>query len=68
MAVNLIDRFGRDRAREILESSFAQFQADRSVVGLARQVKEKEQTLDGYARSMTCERGISRSTPASVAS
>ncbi|MFK4113241.1 DEAD/DEAH box helicase [Microbacterium sp. NPDC006705] len=57
MAVNLIDRFGRDRAREILESSFAQFQADRSVVGLARQVKEKEQTLDGYARSMTCERG-----------
>ncbi len=57
MAVNLIDRFGRDRAREILESSFAQFQADRSVVGLARQVKEKEQTLDGYARSMTCDRG-----------
>ena len=57
MAVNLIDRFGRDRAREVLESSFAQFQADRSVVGLARQVKEKEQTLEGYARSMTCDRG-----------
>jgi len=57
MAVNLIDRFGRDRARDVLESSFAQFQADRSVVGLARQVKDKEQTLAGYAGSMSCERG-----------
>lgn len=57
MAVNLIDRFGRERAREVLESSFAQFQADRSVVGLARQVRDKEQTLEGYARSMTCDRG-----------
>jgi 23S rRNA-/tRNA-specific pseudouridylate synthase len=37
MAVNLIDQFGRARAREILESSFAQFQADRAVVGLARE-------------------------------
>ena len=36
MAVNLIDQFGRERTREILESSFAQFQADRAVVGLAR--------------------------------
>ena len=35
MSINLIAQFGRDRAREILESSFAQFQADRSVVGLA---------------------------------
>ncbi len=57
MAVNLIDRFGRDEAREILESSFAQFQADRSVVGLARQVKEAEESLAGYAAAMTCDRG-----------
>ncbi len=57
MAVNLIDRFGRGRAREILESSFAQFQADRAVVGLARQVKEAEASLAGYATSMACERG-----------
>ena len=42
MAVNLIDQFGRPKAREILESSFAQFQADRAVVGLARQVREQE--------------------------
>ncbi len=57
MAVNLIDQFGRARAREILESSFAQFQADRSVVGLARQVKEAEESLAGYATAMTCDRG-----------
>jgi len=57
MAVNLIDQFGRSRAREILESSFAQFQADRAVVGLARQVKAAEESLAGYAAAMTCDRG-----------
>lgn len=57
MAVNLIDQFGRPRAREILESSFAQFQADRAVVGLARQVKDAEESLAGYEKAMTCDRG-----------
>jgi ATP-dependent RNA helicase HelY len=57
MAVNLIDQFGRARSREILESSFAQFQADRAVVGLARQVREAEESLAGYEKSMTCDRG-----------
>lgn len=57
MAVNLIDQFGRARAREILESSFAQFQADRAVVGLAREVKDAEVSLAGYAASMACDRG-----------
>jgi len=57
MAVNLIDQFGRAKAREILESSFAQFQADRAVVGLARQVKDQEESLAGYAKAMTCDRG-----------
>ncbi|WP_435526232.1 DEAD/DEAH box helicase [Microbacterium elymi] len=57
MAVNLIDQFGRPKAREILESSFAQFQADRSVVGLARQVREHETSLEGYEKAMTCDRG-----------
>jgi ATP-dependent RNA helicase HelY len=57
MAVNLIDQFGRARARQILESSFAQFQADRAVVGLARQVREHEESLAGYEKAMTCDRG-----------
>lgn len=57
MAVNLLDGFGRARAREVLESSFAQFQADRAVVALAREVREKERTLAGYAEAMACDRG-----------
>jgi len=57
MAVNLIDRFGRERTRAILESSFAQFQADRAVADLARTVQQQERSLDGYAASMRCDRG-----------
>ncbi|UVJ37746.1 RNA helicase [Arthrobacter sp. CJ23] len=57
MSINLIAQFGRERAREILESSFAQFQADRSVVGLARQVRSREESLAGYAESMKCHLG-----------
>ena len=38
MAVNLLGRSTRSRAREVLESSFAQFQADRGVVELAARV------------------------------
>lgn len=57
MAVNLIEAFGRERAREVLETSFAQFQADRSVVGLARGIREKQVSLDGYAKAMECHQG-----------
>ncbi|MGK3947714.1 DEAD/DEAH box helicase [Microbacterium sp. K2] len=57
MAVNLIDLFGKQRAREVLESSFAQFQADRAVVGLARQVREAEESLEGYKAAMACDHG-----------
>ena len=57
MAVNLVPQVGRDTAREILETSFAQFQADRAVVGLARQVRRNEEALEGYAEAMTCHLG-----------
>lgn len=57
MAVNLISQFGRDRTRDILESSFAQFQADRAVVDLARKVRSQEESLAGYAKSMSCHLG-----------
>ncbi|RLP74336.1 DEAD/DEAH box helicase [Mycetocola tolaasinivorans] len=57
MAVNLIDQFGRARTRTILESSFAQFQADRAVIGLARQVQDQRASLAGYAESMACHLG-----------
>jgi len=57
MSVNLIDAFGRERAREMLEMSFAQFQADRSVVGLARGLRDREVSLSGYSKSMECHLG-----------
>ena len=57
MAVNLIDQFGRERTREVLESSFAQFQADRAVVDLARKVRQQEESLAGFAKSMACHLG-----------
>ncbi len=57
MAVNLIQQFGRERTREILEQSFAQFQADRAVVDLARRVRTQEEALAGYEQAMTCHLG-----------
>jgi ATP-dependent RNA helicase HelY len=57
MAVNLIEQFGRDRTRDILESSFAQFQADRAVVDLARKVRSLEESMAGYENSMQCHLG-----------
>ncbi|MET7360286.1 DEAD/DEAH box helicase [Streptomyces sp. NPDC005562] len=57
MAVNLVDQFGRHRSRELLETSFAQFQADKSVVGISRQVQKNEEGLAGYQASMTCHLG-----------
>ncbi|GAC70281.1 DEAD/DEAH box helicase [Gordonia soli] len=45
MAVNLIGRVGLAGSRELLDRSFAQFQADRSVVGQARKVDEARRAL-----------------------
>ncbi len=57
MAVNLVGQVGRATARELLETSFAQFQADRAVVGLARQVQRNEEALVGYREAATCHLG-----------
>ena len=57
MAVNLVRQMGRHTAREVLETSFAQFQADRAVVGLARQLRKNEEALAGYAEAMSCHLG-----------
>ncbi len=57
MAVNLVGSVGRDRARTLLEQSFAQFQSDRSVVGLARGVARNEEAIAEYLQASTCELG-----------
>ena len=48
---------GRETAREVLETSFAQFQADRAVVGLARAIRRNERTLAEHAEQMRCHLG-----------
>jgi len=57
MAVNLVGQVGRERARDVLETSFAQFQADRGVVGLAKQAQAHAEAMEGYATAMACDRG-----------
>jgi len=57
MAVNLVDQFGRERARQILELSFAQFQADRAVVDLARTLRKQEDSMAGFEEAMRCHLG-----------
>ena len=57
MAVNLIATTDYARAHEVLESSFAQFQADRSVVGVARQARSLENAIASEAEGMHCSRG-----------
>ncbi|HEV3294300.1 MAG TPA: DEAD/DEAH box helicase [Streptosporangiaceae bacterium] len=55
MAVNLVGQAGLDRAAALLESSFAQFQADRAVVGIARQARRSREALAELA--VSCDRG-----------
>jgi ATP-dependent RNA helicase HelY len=55
MAVNLVGQVGRQRASALLESSFAQFQADRAVVGIARQARKTRQSMQEL--EVSCDRG-----------
>ena len=57
MAVNLVGRVGKDRARTLLEQSFAQFQSDRSVVGTARSLARNTEAIADNWAAAECERG-----------
>src|SRR3712207_6245792 len=63
MAVNLVASVGRDRARELLASSFAQFQADRSVVGLARAASRHERDAERRAAAVPYVGGVGSGNP-----
>ncbi|MBS4730455.1 RNA helicase [Mycobacterium sp. SM1] len=52
MTINLVQRMGPEEAHRLLERSFAQYQADRSVVGLVRDVRHGEQLLDEIAAEL----------------
>jgi ATP-dependent RNA helicase HelY len=49
MTINLVHRVGPEQAHRLLEQSFAQYQADRSVVGLVRGLERGQQMLDEAA-------------------
>ncbi len=57
MAVNLLQRMDIDLARETLELSFAQFQADRAVVDQARELRAEQQSLAGYQAAANRAKG-----------
>lgn len=57
MTINLISQFGAERARTSLEASFAQYQADKAVVGLARQIKRNEAGIVTLIEEMQCHLG-----------
>ena len=45
MTINLVSQMGPQQAHELLERSFAQYQADRSVVGLVRAVERNDKAM-----------------------
>jgi ATP-dependent RNA helicase HelY len=57
MSINLISQLGTNRARTSLESSLAQFQADKAVVGLAKQIRKNEVARDDLYRQVQCHLG-----------
>lgn len=57
MAVNLVGTIGRDRARALLEQSFAQFQADRKVVKAARLHATEANRAKELWEQATCSKG-----------
>ncbi|UMB71727.1 DEAD/DEAH box helicase [Mycobacterium paraterrae] len=52
MTINLVNRVGTEQAHRLLERSFAQYQADRSVVSLVRGVERGQRMLDDVAAEL----------------
>jgi ATP-dependent RNA helicase HelY len=52
MTINLVNRVGPEQAHRLLEQSFAQYQADRSVVSLVRGVERGKRMLDEVAAEL----------------
>ena len=52
MTINLVNRVGPEQAHRLLEQSFAQYQADRSVVSLVRGVERGQRMLDEVAAEL----------------
>ncbi len=57
MAVNLVRNYSPEQAHELLNSSFAQFLADRGVVALERSRERDLAALEGYRTHLRCHLG-----------
>lgn len=57
MATNLIRNYSREEAAHLLNSSFAQYHADKDVVVLERLIERNEAYLASYHEKMSCQRG-----------
>jgi ATP-dependent RNA helicase HelY len=57
MAVNLVRNYTREEAHHLLNSSFAQFQTDRGVVALEREMERRKAYIEGYREQMRCHLG-----------
>ena len=52
MTINLVQQMGPEQAHRLLEQSFAQYQADRSVVGLVRGIERGNEMLEEIATEL----------------
>jgi ATP-dependent RNA helicase HelY len=57
MAVNLVRNYTPEQAHELLNSSFAQFLADKGVVSLERTRQRDHEALEGYRANLVCHLG-----------
>ncbi|MGZ6932008.1 MAG: DEAD/DEAH box helicase [Acidimicrobiia bacterium] len=57
MATNLVARYEPEHAHRLLNLSFAQYRADRDVVGLERQLERAETTLEAKRAAAACDLG-----------
>ncbi|HEV2686553.1 MAG TPA: DEAD/DEAH box helicase, partial [Actinomycetota bacterium] len=57
MAVNLLRTYSVEEAARLLNLSFAQFLADRSVSRLERQIERNDRFLASYRENAACDRG-----------
>lgn len=57
MVVNLLSYSSRAATREVLETSFAQYQADGAVVSFAQEARSLEKRMASYEPDLACSKG-----------
>ena len=57
MVVNLVGKYDRDRAEELLQASFAQYRADEGRRALERRIEERGIEIQEFRAAAACERG-----------